>query len=186
MYIRRFKAALESGDANFFGSSGREPDYSAAVEYYKKAAEGNPNPYAKNAQYKLGYCFEHGLGVEQNEAQALIWYKRSAEAGYKAAAIRLETGNAAPPFMFSERKEYTMADKITPQQLEQAAESGDTDAMYRYWLLCKDGEDGEAYFKALGWLEYAATLGHREAADAYNAYRADNGDDDAKEDQAWV
>ena len=73
-----------------------------------------------------------------------------------------------------------MADKkyseMTADELEQAAQTGDSEAMYRYWFMFKHGENSEAYFKALDWLEKAAAAGHQGAQDAYNAYRAECGD----------
>ena len=74
-------------------------------------------------------------------------------------------------------------DNIPADELEKAAEAGDTEAMYRYWLMFCDGGAGEPYYKALGWLEKAAAAGHEDARDAYDEYRADHGDDDSKEDQ---
>jgi len=74
-------------------------------------------------------------------------------------------------------------DGMTAAELEKASESGDTEAMYRYWLMFADGEAGEPYFTALGWLEKAVAAGHQGAIDAYDAYRADNGDN---ENQAMV
>ena len=32
-------------------------------------------------QYWLGYCHEHGIGTEQNMAQAVYWYQKSAQRG---------------------------------------------------------------------------------------------------------
>ena len=33
----------------------------------------------------LGYCYENGEGVEQDYEQALLWYQRKVDVGYKAA-----------------------------------------------------------------------------------------------------
>ena len=75
-----------------------------------------------------------------------------------------------------------MADKdyntMTAVKLEAAAETGDAEAMYQLWVMFGDGEAGELYFKALGWLEKASALGHRKAVDAYNEYLAEHGGDE--------
>lgn len=41
------------------------------------------------AQYKLGYLFEYGKGVEANDEMAAYWYSKSAEQNYVDAAYRL-------------------------------------------------------------------------------------------------
>ncbi len=41
------------------------------------------------AQLELGDCFEDGEGVEQDYAEAIRWYKLSAEQGYVEAEFAL-------------------------------------------------------------------------------------------------
>ena len=36
------------------------------------------------AQHKIGRCFFHGIGVNQDYKQAFMWYKKSADKGYKS------------------------------------------------------------------------------------------------------
>jgi TPR repeat protein len=61
-------------------SRGFVPSGSDAVNELKSAAErGNPE-----AQYDLGYCFEHGIGVAANKLQAFVWYSRAAGARGRA------------------------------------------------------------------------------------------------------
>ena len=43
----------------------------------------------KTAQYRLGLMHENGLGVEQNYAEALTWYRKAADKGYAAAQNNL-------------------------------------------------------------------------------------------------
>ena len=73
-------------------SCGVEKDEFAAVAWYKRAAEQN----LPEAQYNLGVMYRQGRGVELtdsagssladfNASQALIWYKRAAQNGYKDA-----------------------------------------------------------------------------------------------------
>jgi TPR repeat protein len=56
---------------------GVEKDYTAAVEFYRKAAEAGYAP----AQYDLGYAYEQGLGIECDFREAAIWYRKAAEQG---------------------------------------------------------------------------------------------------------
>ena len=45
-----------------------------AAEFFRRAAErGNAL-----AEYDFGYCYEHGLGVPRDPAQAHVWYRRAA------------------------------------------------------------------------------------------------------------
>lgn len=44
--------------------------YSEAVEWYRKGAERN-NAMAK---YRLGWCYDNGMGVEKNRSEAVKWY----------------------------------------------------------------------------------------------------------------
>ena len=41
------------------------------------------------AQNHLGYMYEHGLGISQDDAQALAWYRKSADQGFAAAENHL-------------------------------------------------------------------------------------------------
>ncbi|MCP5003733.1 MAG: hypothetical protein GY941_07230 [Planctomycetes bacterium] len=50
---------------------GREPDYSLAANWYRKAADQG---YAR-AQINLGHLYEKGLGVEKDPIKALSWYR---------------------------------------------------------------------------------------------------------------
>ena len=67
--------AYENGD-------GVEFSYSKAFHYFKKSADQG----LAEAQYKVGYCYEKGLGMLFSDIEnALIWYKKSADQGYVAA-----------------------------------------------------------------------------------------------------
>ena len=41
------------------------------------------------AQFELGYCIEHGDGVAQDAAQAVVWYRKAAEQGNADAQFKL-------------------------------------------------------------------------------------------------
>ncbi len=42
------------------------------------------------SQYKLGRAYETGDGVEKNMETAIMWYRKSAENGYKNAEVKLK------------------------------------------------------------------------------------------------
>ena len=56
-----------------------------AAAWYKKAADQN---YTE-AQYQLGVCYEIGLGVPEDKAKAVMWYKK---AGAEGKVRELESG----------------------------------------------------------------------------------------------
>ena len=47
-------------------------DYTKAFEWFKKAATTDAQ-----AQYRLGYMYEYGLGVDQDYSEAMKWYKKA-------------------------------------------------------------------------------------------------------------
>ena len=53
-------------------------EFDKAIPLLEKAAElGNAE-----SQYNLGYCYQAGIGVEQNTETAIKWYSKSAEQGW--------------------------------------------------------------------------------------------------------
>jgi hypothetical protein len=64
--------------------------------WYRTAAEAG-SPLAAN---NLGYLFEYGLGVPQDDGTAFAWYRKAAEAGLAAAqnnlAIMHQLGRGTP------------------------------------------------------------------------------------------
>jgi uncharacterized protein len=67
------------------GGDGLKQDFIMAAQLYREAAElGNAE-----AQNWLGYCFQHGIGVEANDQSAFEWYHQSADAGFAAAQNNL-------------------------------------------------------------------------------------------------
>lgn len=52
-------------------------NYSEAVKWFKKSAEqGNAG-----AQFHLGNCYKHGVGVSKDSLEAIKWFRKSAEQG---------------------------------------------------------------------------------------------------------
>ena len=56
-----------------------------AVKWYRKAAEQG----IANAQFRLGVCYEDGMGVVKDEAEAMKWWRKAAEQGFSSAQISL-------------------------------------------------------------------------------------------------
>ncbi len=60
-------------------------DFDKAFKLFSNAAE-QKNP---EAQYRLGLCFEHGLGTEQNHEKAVELYRLAIQRGYSCAYVEL-------------------------------------------------------------------------------------------------
>ena len=61
-------------------------DFETAAKYFKKAAElGNAD-----AQFFLGVCYDKGIGVGQDSAEATKWIRKSAEQGVEQAKAALK------------------------------------------------------------------------------------------------
>ena len=94
--IRYYKMAAEQGFAdsqlalaNWFlvGAPGvLEQSDSDAFCWAQRAARANN----ARGMYMLAHCYEEGIGAEVSLEKARDWYRRSAEAGYRRAAHRLE------------------------------------------------------------------------------------------------
>ena len=80
-------ASLTAGQLNDKGVEyHNNKNYSAAFQYYLKAIEKG-NMYS---QYNLGLLFQYGLGVTANSAEAVKWYRKSANQGYEEAKKKLK------------------------------------------------------------------------------------------------
>jgi TPR repeat protein len=59
--------------------------FALAVEHFRRAANmGNAN-----SQYNLGVIFGAGVGVRQNDAEAIVWFRKAAEQGVANAQHNL-------------------------------------------------------------------------------------------------
>lgn len=95
-----------------------------------KAEDGDPV-----AQLEIGRCFASGVGVPKNEVQARQWWEKSAGGGNLDALrlLRVEGKN-----LWSKSSGYTVPLVSTPEelsQLEEKADEGDPDSLYRLGLM---------------------------------------------------
>lgn len=79
------KELADIGENYYFGTDGYTKDYAKAVEYSRKAAELG----SAKGQFRLGYCYDEGRGVNQDYSQAVYWYRKAAEQGYTVAQCNL-------------------------------------------------------------------------------------------------
>ena len=79
------EAQLRLGRLVHQGGDGLKQDLVMAAQLYQAAAELG----SIEAQNWLGYCFQHGIGVEANDERAVEWYRRSADGGFAPAQSNL-------------------------------------------------------------------------------------------------
>lgn len=59
-------------------------DTESALKVFRPLAQGGD----AQAQYHLGYMYQAGIGVQQNDAEALTWYQKAASNGHQGAAVQ--------------------------------------------------------------------------------------------------
>jgi len=113
-----------------------------ALARYRRAAVEERSPVA---QTRVGYCYEHGWGVERDVDEAVRWYKRAAAQGHPTALFNLALAyhvgrgrKGKPPDVAAAARLYA-----------QAAEKGHMEAAYNLAFLYAEGngverDDGEA------------------------------------------
>ena len=129
------------------------------------AERGDPQ-----AQCYLGFCFNNGLGGEQNFTEAVNWFKRSAEQGdpigqfYLAVCYSMGTG---VPVDLPEAMKWW----------RKAAEQGHPDAQLNLGIAYWQGEGVSVDFtESIKWLRMAAEQGNSEAQNNLGvAYNTGNG-----------
>jgi TPR repeat protein len=97
-------------------------EFDKAVPILKQAAElGNAE-----SQYNLGYCYQAGVGIEQNPEKAVEWYSKSAEQGWNDGfyAMMMAYGNGS-----GVQQDFNKA--------------------FTYALKCAENEDGTCMFNVI-------------------------------------
>ena len=120
--------------------------YDDAYSWLLKAAEqGNAA-----AQNNLGFCYDHGRGVEQNYTEAVKWYRKAAEQGNAAAQFNLGVCYASGRGV---ERNYTEAVKW----YRKAAEQGNNGAQKLLGFCYANGLGVEqSYTEAVKWYRKAA------------------------------
>lgn len=111
---------LESAEKILADIHDSDKNYKDAFELYKKVAAKND----KEAEFKLGYYYLHGLGTDSNIALAYEWLLKSYNKGNAQAAYWLG-------FLFDENKNYKDFDKAL-ECYKYAAVNGISDAYERF------------------------------------------------------
>ena len=112
------------------------------------------------AQYSLGLSYDYGLGVQQDDARAVLWYRIAADQGHAAAQYNLgvmyRSGQGVP-------QDFTEA----VAWFRQAADQGHGIARYKLGVMYINGEGvPQGFTEAVAWFRQAADEG--DVAAQYN------------------
>ncbi len=95
-------------------------DYAAELAIVRPLAEQG-YPYA---QFNLGVLYDNGYGMPEDNAQAMIWYRKAAEQGLPQAQVNLaimyEEGEGVPADYVEAYLWYALADAQGDSQAPQA------------------------------------------------------------------
>ncbi|MBC8155053.1 MAG: SEL1-like repeat protein [Bacteroidetes bacterium] len=190
-------SCYQVGQNYYSGQSGVEQDYKKAAEWYNRAAKSG----SASGQNDLGYMYQLGLGVVQNDTIATLWYRRAAEQGEADAQNSLGNMYANG---FGVKQDYEQAvqwyqkaadqdnakgqnnlgtmyylghsvsvDKTKAASLyRKAADQGNKEAQYNIGLMYETGEGVALDLnKARQWYRVAAKQGNPDARRALREMR---------------
>jgi TPR repeat protein len=117
------------------------------------AEQGNAN-----AQFNLGLMYSEGIGVPENDAEAVKWYRKAAEQGHAEAESNLG-------WMYANGYGVPENDAEAVKWYRKAADQGQAVAQYNLGNMYYNG-DGvpENSIRAYVWLSMAKTQGDTDAA----------------------
>jgi TPR repeat protein len=128
-------------------------DYATALKEWRPLADQGD----AKAQYKLGFMFERGRGVPQNNAQAVKWFRRAAEQGHARAQYSLGV-------RYTRGEGVLMDDAEAVKWFRRAAEQGHARAQYSLGLRYSQGKGVPTdIVQAYMWWSLAALEGHQKA-----------------------
>jgi hypothetical protein len=104
-------------------------DYATALRLWRPLAEQGD----ANAQSNLGFMYEKGRGVPQDEAEAVKWYRLAAEQGYANAQSNLG-------FMYEKGRGVPQDDGEAVKWYRLAAEQGLARAQYNLGVMYGGGK----------------------------------------------
>lgn len=132
------------------GACGLEKDEKKAAEYFTKAAEGGE----RDSMLNLSIFYGNGIGVEIDRAKSMEYLEKAAALEQPVACCYL--GAALTAKQDATEEELVRGAKL----LEQAAETGHTEAQFIYGVCCEHGRGVEKDLaEAAGWYRRAAKAG---------------------------
>ena len=152
------KRIADLAEDYYNGSNGKSKDYEQAVAHYLIAAESGH----ANSQYSLGWCYEHGQGVEKSVQEAEKWYRKAAEQRETKAKKRLARMLGTCYFFGENGKSKDYGEAVV--HLSIAAEAGDAYSQYLLGFCHEKGQGVEQSLRvAAKWYIKAAEQGEKNA-----------------------
>ena len=119
------------------------------------------------AQFNLGVRYDFGLGVPEDDVEAVAWYRQAAEQGHAVAQYTLG-------FMWAVGRGVPQDDVEAVAWYRKAAEQGHADAQVRLALAYENGEGvPQDFVEAYKWLNLATTYADASDRDRYAELRDD-------------
>ena len=111
----------------------------------------------RTAQCLLGMCYERGLGFEKSDAEAVKWYRKSAEQGYAIAQNNLG-------YMYSDGRGVEQSEAEAVKWYRKAAEQGHVYAQYNLGTCYDEGRGvKQSDAEAVKWYRKSAEQGDADA-----------------------
>ena len=149
-FLLAASTTVDAGDLQKGGLAYARGDYTSAIAEFRPLADGG-DPVA---QYKLGVMYACGLGVQEDDAQAALWYKKAAEKGYVDAQYMLGQ-------IYSKGKGAQKNDASAIAWYSKAAEQGDLNAQFELGQMYFSGSGiGQDHAQAASWLRKSALQGN--------------------------
>ena len=138
---------FEKGILLMNGDSLTAPDTALAITHFQTAAEsGNAE-----AQYYLGYYYQHGVGLEKNKELSINWYEKSAKSGLPQAQNKM-----GMIYYSGAEKDYELARKW----FTLSAKQNYSQAQYMLGKIYSIGKGVEPdTLKAISWLKKSVKNG---------------------------
>ena len=125
-------------------------DYTAAVPEYRKLALAGDIW----GMSRLGYLYDRGLGIRQDDAQSAYWLRKAAEAGNVHSMYNLAV-------LYGAGKGVAQDNDQAVAWYRKAADAGDVDGMAGLAFMYSNGRGvPQDYAQALSWYRKAADLGN--------------------------
>ena len=138
---------------NIISSEYNTGRYETAFEHFSEYAKmGNAT-----AQLHLGYMYEEGLGVSQDNAKAVEWYRKAAEQGHATAQCNLG-------IMYENGRGVSQDNAKAVEWYRKSAEQGNVFAQCKLGYMYGQGRGiSQDYVKAVEWFRKSAEQGNADA-----------------------
>jgi hypothetical protein len=141
------------GDAGNAQVAYNRGDYTTALNLVQPAAERGD----QEAQYFLGFLYDHGRGVRQDDIEAARWYRKAADQGNAKAQLQLG-------IMYANSQGVQRNYAEAARWYQKAADQGNADAQYNLGILYSNGQSvPQDTTQARAWMQKAAVGGIEEA-----------------------